>query len=250
MKTITKKEAISLLKSPFGSEILKTVSSYVAPLFWSRREYKTLSIQGNGSIFFLRPNDISFAVTANHVYQKYITDKKSYTNIFCQIGDILFPLEERLIDINEELDIATFRITSDEIRKINKIELSMWPPSLPDIGKGVLFAGFPGHERFELSSHEVSFGIYAALGTATTVSERNITCQFKRKDWVEITEFALPPKGYSLNGLSGAPLFTVIERDGLWLWALGGVIYEFSPNIEIIMASRADNILADGSLKK
>lgn len=250
MKSITKKEAISLLKGPFGSEILKTISSYVAPLFWSRPENERLSIQGNGSIFFLRPNDISFAVTANHVYQAYMTDKKSSTNIFCQIGNIPFALEERLIDINEELDIATFRTTPDEIRKINKWELSKWPPSLPEVEKGVLFAGFPGHERFELSSREVSFGIYAALGTATTVSERNITCQFERKCWVEITGFALPPKGYSLNGLSGAPLFTVIERNGLWLWALGGVIYEFNSNLEIIMASRADNILADGRLTK
>lgn len=155
-----------------------------------------------------------------------------------------------MIDASSELDIATFRISSDEVSQINKRELTKWPPALPEIGKGVLFAGFPGKERLTLSQNEFSFGTYSALGTATSISDKNITCQFEREHWVKITGLKLPPEGYPVDGLSGAPLLTVLEHKGLWLWGLGGVIYEFNKKLEIVFASRADKMLSDGTLMK
>ena len=245
---MTKDEAIALLMGDFGPETLKTTARYVAPLFWQRPEKGHLRIMRNGSIFFLRPESVSFAVTSNHVFQAYIRDRESTSNITCQIGDMTFSPEERLIESSDELDIATFRVSSSEVSQLNKMELTIWPPRVPEEGKGILFAGFPGHERFTLSSHEFSFGIYAALGTATSISDRDITCQFERENWIEISGFQVPPEGYDLGGMSGAPLLTVIERSDLWIWTLGGVIREFNQPLEILRASRADRILPDGRL--
>lgn len=59
-----KAEAIALLKGPFGVQIHKSTAAYVAPIFWMIDEENQLSIVSNGSIFFLRPEDTSFAVTA------------------------------------------------------------------------------------------------------------------------------------------------------------------------------------------
>ena len=111
-------------------------------------------------IFFLRPENTSFAVTANHVYKAYMDAKKTNPKTRCQIDNIQFGPEDRLIDASSALDIATFRISSEEIKRTNKRELTKWPPVIPEIGKGVLFAGFPGKERLTLSKNEISFGIY------------------------------------------------------------------------------------------
>jgi hypothetical protein len=54
------------------------------------------------------------------------------------------------------------------------------------------------------------------------------------------------PPDWALGGCSGAPLLTLVDRDGIYSWRLGGVIYESSETI--IKASRADAINADGTL--
>lgn len=246
---MTKDEAIALLRSDFGPEILRTAARYVAPFFWLKPEEGRLRILKNGTIFFLCPKEVSFAVTADHVFQEYKAAKASSSKVTCQIGNIPFFPEKRLIDSSRELDIATFRISSSEVNQLNKMELTNWPPVIPEIGKGVFFAGFPGDERLALSSNSFSFGIYTALGTATSISESDITCQFEREHWIEISGFTLPPEGYDVGGISGAPLLTVIERNGLWIWTLGGVIRSFSRSLEILKASRADRILPDGTLE-
>ena len=117
-------DAIALLRGAFGQEILKNTAAYVAPIFWMIPESSGLSVKGNGSLFFLRPGHESFAVTANHVFQAYVAEKTSIPNLTCQIGKIVFNPEERLIDASEELDIATFHISPEEVRELNKCELT------------------------------------------------------------------------------------------------------------------------------
>ena len=98
-----KAEAIKLLKSDFGVQIHKHTAAYVAPIFWMSVEGGKISIIGNGSIFFLRPENTSFAVTANHVYQAYVDAKKLNPETRCQIDNIPFDPEDRLIETSSEL---------------------------------------------------------------------------------------------------------------------------------------------------
>jgi hypothetical protein len=253
MEQVTESQAVSILKSQVGAAILQAAVSHAAPLFWMLPAEDKQAVKPGGSIFFLRPEPVkrvSFAVTANRVFQAYLKAKKSFAAVECQIGNIPFRLEERLIDTDEELDIASFQVSLDEIWKLGKVALTHWPPRVPELGKGVLFVGFPGLEGHTLISGEASFGTYAALGTATSVDERHVTGRFEREYWVSRPSFALPSNGYDSSGLSGAPLYTVVEQSGFFLLALGGIIHSANTNSKIFTASRADKILPEGRLQK
>jgi len=69
----------------------------------------------------------------------------------------------------------------------------------------------------------------------------------------------LPPEDYDFRGMSGGPMLTVVEHNGIRSWRLAGILYR-GPNpvdedgvpaiagLEIMTARRADFILPDGHL--
>lgn len=61
---------------------------------------------------------------------------------------------------------------------------------------------------------------------------------------VEITPYE---RGRWLGGLSGAPLWTLVEGDVFW-WRLAGVLVEYSTELDLLIARRPDAILRDGRL--
>ena len=100
-----KNEAISLLKGKYGRAISNLASSYTSAIFWIS-EASNVKV-GNGSIFFIDCGNGPFAVTADHVYEGYLKSKKTDPFLRCQIGSVPFVPENRLIDRDKELDIAT-----------------------------------------------------------------------------------------------------------------------------------------------
>jgi len=249
---MTLDEAKELIKGPLGKELSKIAASYVAPLFWEKQADSESVVLNNGSIFFLDCGEGLFAVTADHVYQAYLKQKEKSPNIVCQILNLSFKPEERRIDSDADFDIATFRISKDEVEKVGKAILmgnqSAWPPKPPQEGKGVFFAGFPGKERLQEGPRKINFGIFHGACVATSVSERQISVQVEHKDLVD-TGFGIAPENYDLGGLSGAPLLTLVEHKGVMSWRLGGVIRSAHPEWAIFKATRADCILMNGRLR-
>ena len=257
---ITKKEAIEQIKGPRGDAALKSVAKYAAAIFWESRRKNESSQITNGTMFLADFGQGCFAVTANHVYQGYLEDKAEFPKTTCLIGPeafeaggkdaIPFDLEERLIDSLEDLDIATFKVTEIEAEAIGTSKTSLWPPILPEIGQSVVFAGYPANERQEVGPRELCFTVFPALMIATSVSERQISCQFEREYLVQAPGFQEPPPHYETGGMSGGPLFTVVERNGIECWHLGGVIKEGNALLDIVTAAPADRILRDGRLRR
>ncbi len=86
------------------------------------------------------------------------------------------------------------------------------------------------------------------LLVASSVSERDIVCYVEEEHLVETPHAAgTAPPDYDIRGVSGAPLVTHVERSGLTLWQLAGVIYKGAGGM--IFAARADYILPDGRLR-
>ncbi len=257
---ITKKEAIELVKGPLGDAVLKSVAKFAAPVFWESQRKKDSSPITNGTMFLADFGQGCFAVTANHVYQGYLEDKAEFPKTTCWIGPeafeaggkdaIPFDLEERLIDRLEDADIATFKVAEREADAIGTSITSLWPPILPKIGQAVVFTGYPGNERLEIGPRELSFAPLPALLIATSVSERQISCQFEREYMVQAPGFREPRPHYETGGMSGGPLFTVIERNGILRWHLGAVIKEGNALLDIVTAAPADCILIDGRLRR
>ncbi len=257
---ITKKEAIELVKGPLGDAALKSVAKFAAPVFWESRRKKESSPITNGTMFLADFGKGCFAVTANHVYQGYLNDKAEFPKTTCWIAPeafeaggkdaIPFDLEERLIDQLEDPDIATFKVAENEADAIGTSITSLWPPILPEIGQPVVFAGYPGNERLKVGPRELSFAPLPALMIATSVSERQISCQFEREYLVQAPGFQELGPHYETGGMSGGPLFTVVERNGISRWHLGAVIKEGNASLDIVTAAPADCILKDGRLRR
>jgi hypothetical protein len=253
-----------------GKAELEFVVSITAPLYWVIRSPDGGVTTRNGSAFFLQTGKALFGVTAAHV----IEGKNSWRE-YCQthgatplrlggrVGtSVPFEWDARAVDINLDLDIATFAVSPREIEAINRTAFSGfqkdWPPDPPEKNEGIAYCGFPGVGTRQLSRAAVEFGAVAGGGIASSISEINVSSHIER-DYLEPTlGQGVHPDNFNFGGISGGPMIYMTEKAGLRLSALAGVIFS-GPNIahdleqaisgfELIRARRARFIMADGFL--
>lgn len=183
--------------------------------------------------------------------------------IACQLGDIRFDPEARLIAVSDSIDIATFSVSADELIRIGKQPFTVpagdWPPPHPSparpghIGLTAYFAGFPEDGRLWINSQAISFGLYIAGGPIGSASDRQISMPFERQFWVDTLGLGFPPEGFDPGGISGGPMMMPLEKDGSWSFHLAGVIAEFPARalgVETVIAAPAHYIAADGSINE
>ena len=251
----SKEEARQILRTGFGRQLYLTAANYVAPVFWGESRSEVASpIINNGSIFFLNCGGPTLAVTAHHVYAGYLARKKYNPNIACQIGNLNFNPESRLIDFDPELDIATFRITENEVATLDKTihcpPQSKWPPPPPVKGKGVFFCGFAASGRAFRGRRSLDFETYFAALTADSITAHSITSTFRREDWLDMEGNDSRGQDVDLGGISGAPMWALTQSPQVLAWRLAGIIIQFNPSFEILIARRPDCIRADGTLAR
>jgi len=249
-------------KSPemreFGRRMNNSGSEHVTWFVW-RYQSKVLEtplLPRQGSMFFLDCGRGPFAVTARHVFEKFVEDRRLRRIRSCQIGNIGINPEDRLIASgrNLGLDIATFRVTPEEIaatgKKIVQGTNGAWPPP-PNPDEAVFFGGFPGCERDAIGPDEMVFGLHSAMPRLTSYTEHQLCCQFAREDWIDVRGVGLPQVGYDLGGISGGPMLEPVFIDGAWGWRLAGVISEAVSveGFERVTALRGHFILPDGQLR-
>ena len=248
------------LSGPLGAELLKTVSRYVIPVFWIVRNADGKeSVPTNGTAFVVDAGRGPFFVTANHVYEGYLAARARYPMVAPVIltqsyggtpgAPLRFKFEERLIAQLKDPDIATFRITPRECELLRTEIVTSWPPLIPKIGQAVAFAGFPGHQREHIEPFALSFVVYPCLAVATSVNERHISCQFEREFAHEAQIFPLPPARFMTGGMSGGPMFTIVDPEDPSSWRLGGVIALGSPAFDILRACPLDRLQPDGKIR-
>jgi hypothetical protein len=197
-------------------------------------------------------------VTAWHVYEGYRSLHSTHPDAICLVSDIRFDLASRCIAHDIAYDVATFRVTSEEIEELRESgkhvltgSQSSWPPRPPTVGRGVFFVGFPGDGRSIRALRrrnlvEVDWLGYTTLAVADSVSETDITLVLQHDPAVDIHSRKDPPPQWAMGGCSGAPLLTFVEQRGVFSWRLGGVIYEAESIF--IKAARADCLNADGTI--
>jgi hypothetical protein len=260
-------EAKALIRSGLGKAELEFVGTTTAPLFWVLRGSDGRDEIKNGSVFFLDTGRGLFAVTAAHVITECFKDTKSPMFIQCMIGcndglSLPIYLGDRIIDAHPGIDIATFRITRDELTKIGRINVTgfqrTWPPPLPEIDRGVTYCGFPGNGRQNLGDRQVSFGIVGMGGIVTNAHESCISVQIEREHLLRVLGKEEFPENYDFGGMSGGPLLAIVQTPTLRSWMPAGVIIQ-GPNpsgdpeqsiqgLEIIRARPVHFINPDGTL--
>lgn len=232
-------------------ELRNTAGSYVVPLFWVLEAESQASILQNGSSFFMRVDGPTMLVTAAHVVRGYEADRDRYGNaVTAQVMDVSFDPLKHLIDIDDQIDIATIKVPHGLPARVGKwcYERSSkdWPPPPPSEGRGLFFAGFPGLDRKDLGDGNVEWGLHGGLLTATVVKSDEVISQLDRHYLEPIPGVAPPPLNPWLGGMSGAPGWTV-TRVG---WRLAGVLVEYSTDFELFYFRRGDCIRPDGTLTR
>jgi hypothetical protein len=224
LKPPSKEEAIELTRGPYATAVEGAIAAAIAPFLWRERDDEGHLKLRNGTVFFVSA-DRTFMVTADHVFAVYLEARNRFGDFArCQVGNLRMDPEDRLIARSAPLDIATFMISPDEVRRTGDGRFAMsFDPMVPQMGKGVLFAGFPGIARRRLSEREIENGIFTALTVADNVSDRGISGHFDRQYQVDKPGRPTAPEGYDIGGVSGGPLVTMVDSANLCYWRLGGV---------------------------
>jgi hypothetical protein len=267
---LTDKKAKEIMRR-LGPAELEFAISICTPLYWVVRGHDGKPSTRNGTAFFLQTREALFGVTAAHI----IKGPKSWRAHCEEHGPTQLRLagrngtsipldwDARTVDINLDLDIATFTVSQAEIaslgRSIYSGYPSEWPPSGPAKNKGVFYAGFPGISTMHRSREEAVFGAFAGSGIASGVNERDILSQIEREHLEPALGDGIPPENFDFGGISGGPMLYVVEtKSGLRFNSLAGVLYagpntsddpnEAIPGFELFHARRARFIRADGFL--
>jgi hypothetical protein len=261
-------EGIAVLKGPLGEYELGIANQYCCPLAWRESKGSKPIVNRNGTAFFLDTGERIFGVTAGHVFAGYLesnADRKGPLTLTSNGKSVELDLATRVIDSHPEIDIATFAVTEDEVKRLDRWKLTggqkTWPPGLPALRCGVTYCGFPAIGTREEPGF-LSYGALRASGIATQVSQTIISSQMERDFLIASTvaERGTPPENFDFGGISGGPMLTLVQYRGTRYWMLGGVIYQGpstidDPNqsiagLEVIHARPAHFIMPDGRLDK
>jgi len=249
-------EATTLLKGEFGKRLFDYMLNYAIPLEWGIKEKDDWRILSNGTAFILDCGQGPFLVTAAHVYEGYLDAREKHSTLRCQIGNLNFCPEERLICAlgSEVLDVATFKIERDEIKYLEKWPCHIfteWPPRNAVKNDGVILCGFPGVERTQTGKDSITHGCYATLALVESSSERHFGISIVREDLIDPFGRGIPEEGYDLGGASGGPMILLRELDsGVVIWHIVGIVYNAAKELgQIVLAHHVSSINADGSLR-
>ena len=243
---------------------------HVTWLWWTRDTPELTDILGHGSAFILDRGKGPMLITAAHVYREYLAHQRQHGSLYCQVGNTrVRDLSPLLIDCGNlhvplgepapDPDIVTFRMNRAAVERVRKapiLAMGDWP--LPPLAnQNVMFAGYPGHERIFETPSKINFGFHTGMTGARTITDRHITMLIEREFLVDWTGHGVPPAGYGLGGISGAPLLVPEFGQAGWYFRLGGVVSEApgprSPEeviLEMVVADRAEFIYPDGTLAK
>lgn len=246
------------LLSGFGRNLLHSGLEFAVPFWWVFDDRTNGLTLRNGSAFLVNRGHGIFAVTAAHVLAEYIGAKRAAHNIVCQLGSLEFDPEARLISRQDNLDIATFRVTDAEAAHINKAiigsEPPPWEPLVPAVRNFAFFAGFPARTRGITSMGDFVTAPYFAMQPITSVTDHQISCRFEREKMIDLSGQGLPPQGYDIGGISGGPLLmpTLVRQEGVEgvIWRLAGAIVEAAAGelFDQIVAVRSIYIQCDGKI--
>jgi hypothetical protein len=258
-------EGKAIMAGGLGEYELRLVTSFCVPLAWREYDHHGAIAPRNGSAFFLNTGARVIGVTAQHVIAGYRESgaRKGPLTLTTNGVGIQLDLDARMIDAHSGIDIATFSVTEDEVRRLGKEVCGgyqrTWPPSLPMQNGGIYYSGYPGVGTRQTPG-VITFGAVCGSGVATQVNEKIISSQIERQHLTPILGDGILPENFDFRGMSGAPMITVVQHHGLRSWMLGGVIFQGpstsdDPNeaiagLEIIRARPAHFILPDGTLDK
>ena len=135
-------DARKLLSGDLGNAYREIIKGCCAPLCWHRpQKEQPGKILHNGTITFLRTPQRLLGVTAAHVVRQYQADHDE-SPVLLQVGNAALKVPS-IVDISSRVDLATLAIPDAILTAVGKAltPLSIWPPLLPQEGRGIFLGG-------------------------------------------------------------------------------------------------------------
>jgi hypothetical protein len=213
-----------------------------------------------GTCFAVRTSQRLFGVTAAHVIRDYEASKARGAPLVVQLCDVLFNIEGAIIAIDDRLDVATFELTEEQLRAVQREAFNVgadWPPPAPVPGDMIGIIGFPEVMRERLSSQHSVFKAYAAFEFLQDIGERELVLAVDPEQFqYAVTETGMPPIDLNLSGASGGPAVLYRKVDGIVsCWPVAAITQGKGTSSDgattgfvMIRCRRIDKLNADGSL--
>ena len=233
---------------------------YGRPIYWHDREQAFPKRITGASCFFLRFSGAYVGVTAAHVVREYQMALNSIGSLVCQLYLEPFDLDGALIDIDDEIDIATFSISERQWKETssNAFDVSLsWPPKGAIARRAkIQLIGYPENIRLiDPIERTGVFQAWGALGFVEDISDREIIVVYDPKTTIGTP--TRPPLGYNMSGCSGGPAIIHEDRNGLHLWHPVGLIIGGSAlsqgeatEFDMIRIRRIDCIEVGGRIRR
>jgi hypothetical protein len=226
------------------------ILSCTKPIWWSRSSSDIgAAILNSGTFCSIDTGTAVLGITAGHVYEGYIADKHKFEDVECQIGNVRIDLEEYLVDHNEPLDLATFKLSPilQAGTGISPHAPPQWPPEILEEKAIVGLGGYPGMFRAEAPGQArfdfASFFAPVAQSSANYVAfQLNLAASY----WPDKSGGIAPES--ELGGMSGGPVFRYYSKPVEHL-GLAGFIYEAVSVYELVYARHASCISDSGDIR-
>lgn len=232
-----------------GDTYRNVLRASCAPLYWHPQGKKlNLEKLRNGTATIVRTPERLFGVTAAHVVSGIRQSQAEHPQTI-QLMDLFLP-ELTLIGMDEELDLATFELTENDLIRMGKkvSPLSIWPPRMPKEKGGILIGGYPKLGRVVMDRGVVEWGMLVAIGIVDQIVRDQIVWTIERDFNIPHPTIPDVPANACLGGISGGPVLALIETGGLQYQALAGIVVQGNSAYDFVIARRADYIQADGSI--
>jgi hypothetical protein len=231
---------------------------YVAPIWWGTDPRDAATVLHNATCFFIQIGTSRFGVTAAHVVTTLSDDLRRHQGVFLMIRNTsLDRWEERLIDHDPVLDVATFRVSEAEFASIAVRPLVAnadgWPPPPPQVGQGLAFTGYPGADRRVMGKRLVEFLQSSNLVVLRALSADDLEITIDPEFLQSLDGSPIPSTTKDLGGFSGSPLLIISAKSLSPLFSLGGVVFrqlvaKDDNDTTTVWARRANCIQANGTL--
>jgi hypothetical protein len=240
--------------------ILDFTLSVCVPLYWHDRSLRFPKPVTGASCFVLRFVQQLVVVTAAHVFRTYEKCLRQNPRLICQLRLLPYDLRGALVDIDDDLDIATFRLSDAELNQIRGIAVdcrSKWPPPKPECGRTLSLAGFPEIIREVHPDGSGIFQAYGALPPIASYSDRQIIITYDpTRDRPAMAGVPVAPLGFNMSGCSGGVVLMPEFKDGEWRYFAVGLIAHGPRDIgpsedgrtETPHIRRSDRILQDADM--
>ena len=200
----------------------------------------------NGSMTFIDTGAVVLGVTAAHVATAVRDNCSDRQGFGCAVGAAeLDP--SWLISIHPSLDLASYRLSDQFVAtaRHSSATVSAWPPAWVGDRALVLYCGYPGIYREERTD-SIDWAFVWFVSVVESASARQAGTVLRIADSLTAGAERVPPNA-DLGGMSGGPVFRILEDAAVIRLELAGIIHEYSESTEIILAHPLTSLRPDGT---